>query len=266
MRLLLAFLVSLSALPALACGPDSDCVVGDRTYRLYVPEAAPQPMPVLLFAHGYRGSAAAEMRNKALLKMADDMGIAIVAMKSAEEDWALAHTPQAPERPDAMEYDYVDAVLADVAGRVKVDADRIVMSGFSAGGMMTWTMACGMADRFRGFVPMSGTFWAPVPETCDAPPRNLVHIHGTEDTTVPLNGRAIGATRQGEVERALAIYAQRGGFSRKGDVDGPDGMTCRQATNADSRILDFCTFKGGHGFSVARLRYGIEQVLAAPPP
>jgi polyhydroxybutyrate depolymerase len=266
MRFLTLLFALLLPVPAMACGVDSDCVIGDRTYRLYIPEKGGKPMGAVFFAHGYRGSAAAEMRNKALLKLADDMGLAIVAMKSANEDWALAHTPQAPDRQEVLEYDYVTAVLDDVATRMPLDDSRLIMAGFSAGGMMTWTMACGMSERFRGFVPLSGTFWAPVPESCDAPPRSLVHIHGTEDTTVPLNGRAIGPTRQGEVEKALAIYAERGAFTRTGETEGPDGITCLQAANADDRILDFCTFKGGHGFSVARLRYGIERVLAAPPP
>ncbi len=265
MRITALFFLLLLPFPALACGPDSDCTVGDRTYRLYVPDTGGEPMGALVFAHGYRGSAAAEMRNKALITMADDLGIAVVALKSAGEDWALAHTPQAPDRDEVLEYDYVSAVLDDVRARADIDGSRIVMAGFSAGGMMTWTIACAMPEQFRGFVPMSGTFWAPMPDACPAPPANLVHIHGTADTTVPLTGRPIGPTSQGDVGTVLAMYAAQGGFQARGETPAPDGMTCRMAENPGGKILDFCTFDGGHGFSVARLRYGIELVLAAPP-
>ena len=38
-------------------------------------------------------------------------------------------------------------------------------------------------------------------------------------------------------------------------------MTCRQSENAAGQVLDFCTFPGGHDFSVTRLRHGITRVL-----
>lgn len=265
MRLIALALCLLSS-PALACGPDSDCTVGDRTYRLYLPPAAETgPVGLLVFAHGYRGSAANEMANKALRKLADDTGMALVALKSAGDDWDIAHRPQEPEQEVSREGAYIDAVLADVATRAKIDPARRVAAGFSAGGMLTWTLACEMSDRFAGFVPMSGTFWGEIPATCPSPPANLVHIHGTADTTVPLQGRAIGSTRQGDVGQALAMYAAYGGYAREGgETTAPGGLTCRKARNPGGKLLEFCTFDGSHDFSAERLRYGIEEVLSAP--
>jgi polyhydroxybutyrate depolymerase len=262
MRLILALCLLILPQAALACGQDSDCVIGDRTYRLYLPETT-KPMGALLFAHGYRGSAAGEMRNKGLRQIADDMGLALIALKSGGEDWNLAHRPRAPQQEDAQESDYVKAVLADAATRFDMDPSRVVMAGFSAGGMMTWTIACEMSQPFAGFVPMSGTFWTPVPKTCAAPPANVVHIHGTTDKTVPLTGRKIGETSQGDVSKTLQMYASLGGFANPHLTTGPAGMTCTKSTNSQSILLEFCTFAGGHEFNAARLRYGVEQVLGS---
>jgi len=261
MRLITTLIALCLATPALACGPETDCVIGDRTYRLYVPDGAETPMGALLFAHGYRGSAAGAMRNAALRRLADEQGMALIALKSTGDDWNLAHRPRAPEQAMAAEYGYVADVLADAATRVKLDDGKLVMSGFSAGGMMTWTIACGMSERFAGFVPMSGTFWAPSPPTCTTPPANIVHIHGTEDGTVPLAGRPIGPTKQGDVRAVLNMYAGYGGYARGETRAAPADTQCAQARNPEGKLLEFCTFAGGHSFSVARLRYGIEQVL-----
>jgi polyhydroxybutyrate depolymerase len=262
MRLVTLALALLLAGPALACGPDTDCVIGERTYRLYVPETATGPMGALFFAHGYRGSAAGAMRNGALRQLADDLGMALVALKSAGDDWSLAHRPAEPAQTEAREYAYVTDVLADVAGRVALDGTKLVFSGFSAGGMMTWTIACDLSDRFAGFVPMSGTFWAPIPETCTTPPANIVHIHGTEDGTVPLGGRPIGPTKQGDVHRAMDMYMAFGGYAPDGMAQQrPADMLCQAWRNAGDKTLQFCSFPGGHSFSVQRLRYGIAQVL-----
>jgi polyhydroxybutyrate depolymerase len=250
--------------PASACGPDSDCGIGVRSYRLYLPPAAARgPVGVLLFAHGYRGRAANEMANAGLRALADDLGLALVALQADGPDWALAHTPQAPDRAAEAETGYVEAVLADVARRTRIDPGRIVASGFSAGGMLTWTLACTMGGRLAGFVPLSGTFWAPVPDGCAAPPANLVHIQGTADRTVPPQGRTIGPARQGDVAMALAMYARHGGFRPGPTVAAPGGMSCTTAANPAGRILQYCTFAGGHAFSAERLRHGIVAVLAA---
>ncbi len=261
MRVLLGVLWLFLAGPAFACGPDTDCVVGDRAYRLYVPDGVgDRPTGALLFAHGYRGTAGAEMRNRALRGLADDLGIALVALDAVGDDWQLAHTPQNPTATEAREEAYVAAVLADLKTRITLDPTRTVLSGFSAGGMMTWTMACDMSGSFAGFVPLSGTFWGPEPDTCTSPPANIVHIHGTRDTTVPLGGRAIGATRQGDVAKVLAMYAAYGGYTGTETVTAPEGMTCARSANPAGKRLEFCTFDGGHDASVARLRYGFARV------
>lgn len=265
-RITAVALTACLAAPVFACGPDSDCTVGDRTYRLYLPRAAAAgPVGALVFAHGYKGTAANEMRNTGLRHLADDLGLALIALQADGDDWAIPHAPQAPDRTEVLEYGYVDAVLADAATRAEIDPARRVAAGFSAGGMMVWTLACGASDRFRGFVAMSGTFWAPVPQDCPAPPANLVHIHGTADPMVPMEGRSIAETSQGDVNAALAMYTSYGDFTPDGDATAaPGGMTCRSAHNPAGKLLAFCTFDGGHDFSADRLRFGIAQVLAAP--
>jgi polyhydroxybutyrate depolymerase len=249
--------------PAGACGLNSDCVVGDRVYRLYVPEGivTAAPIGVLIFAHGYRGTAASQMGDAALRGLAADLGMALVTLGAAGRDWNLAHRPSEPDQSEAREYDYVDAVLTDLDARLPRDPARTVMSGFSAGAMLTWTLACGMPDRFAGFVPMSGTFWSAPPDICRTPAASVVHIHGTEDGTVPLAGRAIGPTAQGNVPETLAMYRTFGGYDDAGRIAAPGGMTCDTAANAAGRVLDFCTFRGGHSFSAERLGWGIRTVL-----
>lgn len=261
MRRLIALACLLVAPPALACGPDTDCMVGTRSYRLVLPDRPTDaPIGALLFAHGHRGSAAGQMRNMALRRMAEDLGIALIALDDNRAGWQLAHTPQHPAATVATEPAYVAAVLADLKTRVPLDPARTVLAGFSAGGMLTWTIACEMSGDFAGFVAMSGTFWAPEPSACPAPGANIVHIHGTADPVVPLTGRAIGPTRQGDVATVLAMYAAQGGYERADSAPAPDGMTCARLVNPAGKRLEFCTFDGGHDASIARLRYGYDRV------
>lgn len=265
MRLILALftLLTLLPLPAAACGPDSDCpIAGDRSYRYYLPETAEGPVGAVLHAHGYRGSARGAMGNRSLRAMADRLGMAFVALNADAEDWNLAHRPRNPAQAEAAEAAYVDAVLADLGTRIALDRDRLIATGFSAGGMMTWTLACERADIFAGFVPYAGTFWAPAPETCPAPPATLVHIHGSADRIVPQSGRAIGAARQGDLHRVLETYGTAGGYADAAPIPSPADLRCESRENPRGAALVFCEFDGGHSYSPARVEWAIEWILA----
>ena len=72
----------------LACGSDTDCVVGDRIYRIHIGEKTAPEMGAIVFAHGYRGSAAGVMRNGSLKGLADELGIALIAL-----DFPLSNSP-----------------------------------------------------------------------------------------------------------------------------------------------------------------------------
>lgn len=266
-RFLFALFVVVLLLPAqqsVACGADSDCVIGDRTYRIRMPKNASDSSPVgaIVFAHGYRGSAAGVMRNKSLATVAEDLGAALIAVDAGGEDWALQNGPHAGETLRTDELAYFDAVLEDVVARFPVDGTRIMASGFSAGAMMVWTLACYRSDSFAGFVPVSGTFWAPVPSSCTTPPASVVHIHGTSDPTVPLEGRRIQDARQGSVTKTLEMYSAFGGFGEPTAVSLP-GLECQTQTNAGGDILSFCRFQGGHSFRTAFIRQAWAMLTEA---
>lgn len=263
MRLILTALLTLFATPALACGPDTDCTVlnGERSYRYYLPEGADGPVGAVFYSHGFRGSAGGAMGNRALLDMADRLNMAFVALNADGEDWNLARNPHNPSLEASTEYRYVAAVIEDLATRIALDRDRLIATGFSAGGMLTWTLACGMSDSFAGFVPYSGTFWAPIPDSCPTPPATVIHIHGDADRTVPQDGRAIGQSRQGNIRDVFDMYGTAGGYGPPVEEQAAGGMTCQSRENPEGAVLAFCEFAGGHSFSVARVEWAIERIL-----
>ena len=153
-------------------------------------------------------------------------------------------------------------MVADATAKFAIDEDRIIASGFSAGGMMVWNLACNNPEKYAGFVPMAGTFWLKAPPTCEGPVSSIVHIHGDSDRTVPLTGRKIRETKQGEVQHALDLYTRFGEFGSI-TTSSPGKMTCQNRSNAEGEILEFCLFPGGHSFRPEYLRYGVERLRAA---
>ncbi len=245
----LAILLALFASPALACGEATDCKIENGIYRIHLPPEA--PTGAIIFAHGYRGTAEGTMRNEALKSLADDLGVALVAIKSFDEDWTIPNAPSAGTRPERDETDYVLRVKRDVVDRNGIDPARVLMVGFSAGGMLTWNVACAAGDAFAAFVPMSGTFWKGPPATCPTDAR-IYHFHGTSDEVVPISGRPIGPTVQGDMTAVLAMYrADRGlGAGRAVDFQGLD---CTE-WDGPATMLRYCLHPGGHQFRADWIR------------
>lgn len=264
MRIIFALFLMIFTAPAFACGPESNCMVGERHYRIVMPEGheGVTPVPALVWSHGYRGSAAGVMRNGSIRRMLSDAGFALIAMQGVNGSWDLPYGPRTFDSTGASEFAYFDAVIEDATAHHFIDPDRIIASGFSAGGMMVWNLACSHPERFAGFIPMSGTFWLKPPDTCVAPVSSIVHIHGTKDKTVPLTGRPIRETKQGEVEVSLSMYQDFGNFGVAENYSSGE-LSCRKRSNPAGEVLDFCLFDGGHSFRTEHLRHGIATLINA---
>lgn len=257
----------LLPLSAHACGVESQCKVGENNDRHYYiamlkGHDGKTPISALIFAHGYQGSGLGIIRNKGLQRMASDLGIAFIAVKSKGSSWSLPNSPNESSAKGANELAYFDAVKADIIKRFPIDPKRIVMTGSSTGGMVTWTLACERSAEFAGFIPMSGTFWSPVPRTCKGPVANIVHMHGDKDRTVPLTGRPVAGTHQGSVPAAMKMYRKYGAFDNA-QSRTISGLRCENSANSDGNILNFCLYKGGHSFRAQNIIEAWRMLQAA---
>ncbi len=265
LALLAASVLAALAESAGACGRNSDCLIGERTYRVVLPNArdTSRPLGAIVFAHGYRGSAVGTMRNEALIGLADALDIAVVAADAGGPDWQIPGVPSFPDADGVAALAYFDALRGDLIERFAIDPERIVAAGFSAGGMMVWHLACHRGDAFAGFVPLSGTFWAPLPAHCPTPAVDLVHYHGTEDTVVPLEGRPISRSRQGNVRDAMRLFTDLGGYHPI--AAEPDAeLDCTLAQNEQGQRLELCLFNGGHGYQRSHLVRALRLFGLAP--
>ncbi|MEO0672018.1 MAG: prolyl oligopeptidase family serine peptidase [Pseudomonadota bacterium] len=232
---------------ARACGVETDCKIGDRWYRIRMPSGhdGTSKVGAIFFMHGWRGSPVGVMGNRKLAKAIDELGVALVAPKSLNVDWDI---PNSPRPGSNVELAFFDRLIDDVSKRFAIDRKRLLATGFSAGGMMVWNLICHRSQSFQAFVPLAGTFWRPVPDACDTPPANVVHVHGTTDKMVPLTGRPIGnRAHQGDVFKALALYRRHGAFGEATEVSDRD-LTCDRARNGAGLILSFCRHSGGHWY------------------
>lgn len=230
-----------------ACGVEIPCRIKDGEYRIRFPGDwdGKTPLGAIVFLHGWRGSAEAEMRNQAWARLADRLGVAFVAPQGEGGTWSY---PGAP-RQLRDEFDFFEALVDDLTKRFPLRRDRLMATGFSMGGSMVWNIACRRGDLFAGYAPIAGAFWDPVPETCPSDVPALFHVHGTADRTVPLEGRPIGDKwRQSDVAESLAVWQDKAGLPHAfPETAPPEGLACqRQEETAGTGVLEICLHQGGH--------------------
>lgn len=223
------------------------------TYHLVLPddEPAPDGLPAVIFLHGWGSDGASIMQNRELVNAALSRDYAVIAPDGSPRperngrSWKFH-----PERRDGRdEGAFLRAVADDAAKRFGLDRERMLLAGFSIGGSMVSYVACEAPESFSAYAPVSGSFWDPLPQSCEAPVR-LLHTHGWSDGTVPLEGRAVGNGQmvQGDVFAAMQIWRAANGC--QGDNPSgfrrSEGFLIRNWDCDSAAPLTFALHPGGH--------------------
>jgi polyhydroxybutyrate depolymerase len=244
----LLLLPPLSAEAACLDGKPS-CKVAGGSYHIAWPPGVPRDNKVktVVALHSWGGSGAGLIKAGKMVKILLANGFAVVApeglprREGAGNSWEI-NIPAA-RRDDPA---FIKAVADDAARRFNLDRNNMMLVGFSVGGSMVAYTACRYPAAFKGFAPVSGSFWQPQPQTC-AGPVNYLHSHGRKDNTMPLQGRAVGnGLRQGNVLKAIDTFAAATGCKGSSEKTSGDVTSTSRTGCAAGRSIRFDMYPGGH--------------------
>lgn len=140
--------------------------------------------PLLLSLHGLNQDAAYQRSTTAWEAVADTAKFVVVFPNAVNKSWDISGT---------NDINFLTAIMDSVAKRYNTDKNRVYVSGFSMGGMMSYHVANRIADRVAAIAPVSGYLFAnPV---ASSRPMPIIHIHGTTDDVVRYNGLAAILTK-----------------------------------------------------------------------
>jgi len=145
-------------------------------YAVSLPERRKEARPLVLSLH-YAGHGAAYYGKGMLESLVEpalrDLDAVIVAPDCPSQSWTTKESEEA-----------VLALLDFVAATYRTDPERVVVTGYSMGGMGTWHLVSRHPERFSAAIPMAG---APRDADLDAVARTpLYAIHSRIDEVVPL--------------------------------------------------------------------------------
>ena len=235
------------------CGaPDQPCTVGLGTYHVAAPPWVPSdpPRPAVIHFHGAGQSGTAVIGDSALAAPIAGRGYVLLAPNGLTRPGAEGGSWSFGIRPPLRdELAFVREMLADAVPRFHLDRSRVLLTGFSIGGSLTWYLACKAPGEFAAFAPVAGGFWRPHPASCAGPVR-LLHTHGWRDQTVPLEGRPLrSGLEQGDIFEGLQLWRRINGCDLlRADRFATDGGWWRRTWHqcAPGTALELVLHPGGH--------------------
>lgn len=175
---------SVSSPGAAAAQTWTDFQVGGVTRRalVYVPSEIDKP-PLLISLHGRGIPASWNQAEMMKFEPIADREKFIVVYPEALMDlnWDLGGT---------TDIDFIRKIVDDMAEQHGVDRNRVYASGFSMGGMFSYTLACKAPDLIAAIAPGNGyPLGGPGRFGCeDSRPVPIFHMHGTADDFVAYSG------------------------------------------------------------------------------
>jgi polyhydroxybutyrate depolymerase len=246
-------IVALLTLPQISVGAEAACLDGKASckvaagrYHIAWPPGVPRDkkVPAVVALHSWGGTGAGLIQSGRMIRVLLAQGYAVVApeglarQQGAGNSWEVQIASARRDDPA-----FVKSVADDAARRFNLDRDRMLLVGFSVGGSMVAYTACRYPSAFKGFAPVSGSFWQPQPTSC-AGPVNYLHSHGKSDNTMPLAGRVVGkGLRQGNVLKALDTFAGATGCGES--TSSADGSKKWKGC-AGGRSVRMDMYPGGH--------------------
>ncbi len=149
-----------------------------RKMLVYAPEDLKQNSPLLLSLHGMNQDIAYQQNQTKWELVANEHGFVVVYPAGINNSWDIR---------GMRDIDFILAIIDEMYDRYGIDRDRVYLSGFSMGGMMTYHAATKIADKIAAFAPVSGYLMGG-PNTNSSRPIPIIHTHGTTDDVVGYGG------------------------------------------------------------------------------
>jgi polyhydroxybutyrate depolymerase len=166
-----------------------------RTYRVYVPSGLPTTkVPLLVALHGGTGWGAQFELNSGFDGLAQANGFIVVypdgvgtgAKADVNRTWNGGGCCGVAQRDKVDDVGFVRALIDQLEAKYAIDPARVFATGHSNGGILAYRLACELSDRIAAVALQSGTM--EISSCAPSKPVSLLHIHGTADTNVPIDG------------------------------------------------------------------------------
>jgi poly(3-hydroxybutyrate) depolymerase len=151
----------------------------NRSMFVYAPSGIPQNRPLVISLHGLNQDVNYQKGQAKWENVADTAKIVVVYPQGESNSWDISGT---------KDTDFILAIIENMVTKYGIDRNRVYVTGFSMGGMMSYHTANKIADKIAAIGPVSGYLFAGT--VASSRPMPIIHVHGDADDVVTYNGVA----------------------------------------------------------------------------
>ena len=148
-----------------------------RNMIVYAPPGIEKNRPLIIQMHGMNQDAPFQQNAAKWEPIADTARIVVVFPNGEGKAWDISGD---------KDVNFLKAIINEMYNKYGIDKNRVYVSGFSMGGMMSYHAANKMGDMIAAIAPVSGyPIGDPAPSS--KRPMPIIHTHGTTDDVVNYN-------------------------------------------------------------------------------
>jgi len=182
----------------------------ERVCLVYVPESIrdaaedagedPEPVPLVFMLHGGGGGpdrvATGRTTEGRWQELAERDGFIVAFPAGVEKRWNDCRAASPAKVNHIDDAAFFEALLGELTAELPIDTDRIYATGHSNGGIMAFSLAMRLPERFAAVASCTGAM--PARNACGGPrePVPILYMAGTEDPLVPFEGGPVAPTRR----------------------------------------------------------------------
>ncbi len=178
----------------------------NRSYLVHVPVtySKDKPTPVVLSFHGGGANAEQQMNQSLMNTTSDKEGFIVVypegtgkkALGKIFGTWNAGKCCGYAEENKIDDVDFVRQLITDLEKKFNIDSKRIYATGHSNGALMSYRLACDLADKIAAVAPNSGQ--DPLDICKPVRPISVLAFHGTADPAATYTGGHCGGKTAGD--------------------------------------------------------------------
>jgi len=143
----------------------------ERQMIVYAPKNLGENRPLLISMHGASQGMDYQRDHAQFEAVADTAKFLVVYPNGIDKSWDLG---------SMKDINFILDIIDAMYTKYKINKNRVYLSGFSMGGMMTYYAMNKIADKIAAFAPVSG-YNMGGPSTNASRPIPILHVHGTGD-------------------------------------------------------------------------------------
>ncbi len=203
----------------------------NRTIDYYAPNGMGEGRPMLISCHGMNQDIAYQKSCARFDQVADTAKFLVVYAQSDGSTWDLSG--------NGADVAFMKKIISEMSTKFNIDKSRVYMSGFSMGGMFTYTVANNMADQIAACAPCSGY---PIGDKTAKPSRPMPVMHTNGDADDVVHYEEWQGTFNGMQQHQQGAYAQAEAWAKANNCDATpkeekgDGYTRYWWNNGDCGV------------------------------